>query len=392
MITIIKNIDVYAPDHLGIKDVLILNDKIGGISDKYEFSFKGLEVEEIDGTGKILTPGFIDPHVHILGGGGEGGCQTRAPEVFLSELIKAGTTTVVGLLGTDGYSRDMYSLLAKAKGLEEEGLSTYIYSGCYHIPSTTITGDIIHDLLAVEKVVGAGEIAISDHRSSQPTIDEIKRLVADARVGGMISGKAGIAHFHLGDGNRKMDPIFKILEETEIPISQLYPTHVSRNPEVFKEGIKFALQGGTIDLTPTSNPELWARLYGEIRVAECFKQSLDAGVSDDNVTFSSDGHGSQPVFDDEMNYAGMEVADLYTPYMEVVSCVKEYEIPFETAIKTITSNPARILCLEGKGKIAEGFDADLCIINKDSLKLESVIAKGDIMMENFNLIKKGTFE
>lgn len=392
MITIIKGATVYSPDFVGIKDVVLMAGKIASLEDNAKISWDNGEIQMIDGSDCFLTPGFIDPHVHILGGGGEGGCHTRAPEVRLSECIKAGSTTVVGLLGTDGYTRDMYGLLGKAKGLEEEGISTFLFSGCYRIPSVTLTGDIIHDLIAVDKILGPGEVAISDHRSAQPSFDEIKKLVADARVGGMISGKVGITHFHLGDGESKLDSLFRILAETEIPITQMYPTHVSRNPELFKDAIRFAKMGGPIDMTPTSNPELWERLYGEVRVSKCFKQCLDSGVSEDLVTFSSDGHGSQPIFDENMNYVGMEVAALDTPYLEVVDCVRELGIPFETALKTITSNPARILKLKNKGRIESGFDADLCLINKDTLELSGVIAGGKVMMKNKELLVKGTFE
>ena len=392
MITIIKGATVYLPESVGVKDVVLLAGKIASVEEAADISWKNGGIQIIDGTDYLLTPGFVDPHVHILGGGGEGGCHTRAPEVRLSECIKAGSTTVVGLLGTDGYTRDMVGLLGKAKGLEEEGISTFIFSGCYHIPSVTLTGDIIHDLIAVDKVLGPGEVAISDHRSSQPSFDELRRLVADARVGGMISGKVGITHFHLGDGESKLDPLFRILDETEIPITQMYPTHVSRNPKLFLEAIRFAKLGGPIDMTPTSNPKLWEQLYGEVRVSKCFKQCLDAGVSSDLVTFSSDGHGSQPIFDENMNYTGMEVAALDTPYLEVVSCVRELGIPFEIALKTITSNPARILKLKGKGRIEAGYDADLCLIHKDSLELTGVIADGMILMKDKEILVKGTFE
>ena len=392
MITIIKGATVYSPEFQGVKDVVLMAGKIASLEDRANLSWENGDVQTIDGSDYILTPGFVDPHVHILGGGGEGGCHTRAPEVLLSECIKAGSTTVVGLLGTDGYTRDMVGLLGKAKGLEEEGISTYLFSGCYHIPSVTLTGDVIHDLIAVDKILGPGEVAISDHRSSQPSFDEIKRLVADARVGGMLSGKAGITHFHLGDGDSKLDPLFRILDETEIPITQMYPTHVSRNPELFQEAIRYAKLGGPIDMTPTSNPELWERLYGEVRVSKCYKACLEAGVSSDLVTFSSDGHGSQPIFDENMNYVGMEVAALNTPFLEVVSCVRDLDIPLETALKPITSNPARILKLKGKGKIEAGYDADLCMIHKETLELASVIAGGKFMMKDKELLVKGTFE
>ena len=75
MMKLIQNIDVYAPQHLGKKDVLVINDKIIKIKDPGSISADGFlsEAEMINGEGLLLTPGFIDCHVHVLGGGGEGG-------------------------------------------------------------------------------------------------------------------------------------------------------------------------------------------------------------------------------------------------------------------------------------------------------------------------------
>ena len=96
----------------------------------------------VDGSSLILTPGFIDSHVHVLGGGGEGGFANRTPEATLEGLTKFGVTTVVGCLGTDGIGRDMCSLVAKTKGLNEQGMSAYCYTGSYQIPVHTLTDSI----------------------------------------------------------------------------------------------------------------------------------------------------------------------------------------------------------------------------------------------------------
>lgn len=120
---LIKQIDVFTPDHIGIKDILISDDKIVAIEDEIRFDVTGVTVDVIDGKGMLATPGFIDCHFHILGGGGEGGYQNRTPEVKLSQLTSAGVTTVVGCLGTDGVGRDMTALISKAKGLKAEGIS-----------------------------------------------------------------------------------------------------------------------------------------------------------------------------------------------------------------------------------------------------------------------------
>lgn len=391
MLKIIKNIDVYSPEKLGIKDVLIIGNKIGAIGENIEIDTKVIEIEKIDGTGKILVPGFIDCHVHILGGGGEGGFATRTPEANLSVLTTSGVTTVVGTLGTDGVARDMQALLAKAHGLEEEGISTYVYNGSYRLPIKTLTGSVMGDIMAIDKIIGIGEIAISDHRSSQPTIEEFSKVVADTRVGGMLSGKAGIINVHLGDGKRGLELINRVVDETEIPITQFLPTHINRNPHLFEEGIEYAKRGGYIDFTASENPKLWEDMYGEIKFSKGLKRLLDEGVSEENYTLTSDGQGSLPMFDEKGNYLGIGVGSSKSLLSSIKDAVIAEKLPLEKVIRAVSSNPAEILKLKNKGRIKEEFDADLCILN-ENLDIDTVIAKGKIMVKDGEAVRFGTFE
>ena len=393
MIIIIRNVDVYRPEHLGIKDVLLLGNKIAAIDNNISINVENfVDVIEIDGSGKILVPGFIDSHVHILGGGGEGGFSTRTPEVTLTSLTKSGVTTVVGCLGTDGVSRDMVSLLAKARGLEEEGITAYIYAGSYRLPVKTITGDVMKDIMVIDKIIGIGEIAISDHRSSQPNFSEFCKVVADARVGGMLSGKAGIINVHLGDGVRKLDLLLKAVEETEIPITQFLPTHINRNEELFKECIEYAKRGGYVDFTGSENPEFWEEQDGEIRFSKGLKRLLESGVSEDNFTLSSDGQGSLPIFNEKKEYVGIGIGKSTCLLKSIKDAVFNANIPLETAIRAITSNPAKVLKLKNKGRIEKGLDSDLCMLDKDTLDIDTVIAKGNIMIQNKEVLVYGNFE
>lgn len=392
MITIIKNAKVYKPERAGIKDVLLLDGRIAAIDENISIDAKGFaEVTEIDAKGKILVPGFIDSHVHILGGGGEGGFSTRTPEATLSGLTTAGVTTVVGCLGTDGVARDMFSLLAKARGLDEEGISTYIYTGSYRLPLKTITGEIMKDIMAVDKIIGIGEVAISDHRSSQPTFEEFVRAVADARVAGMLSGKAGIINIHLGDGPRKIDLLRRALKETEIPITQFLPTHVNRNPELFEECVYYAKDGGYIDFTGSEDPDFWEETDGEVRFSKGLKRLLEEGVNQNNFTLSSDGQGSMPIFNEKKEYVGIGIGKSTSLIKAIKECVFRENIPLETALRAITSNPAKILKLERKGKIEANMDADLCLLD-ESLDVDTVIAKGKIMVQDKAPVVYGTFE
>lgn len=393
MVTMIRNAAVYQPEKAGRMDVLILGNTIAALGQNLKADFGGaVEVREIDGTGLAAVPGFIDCHEHIMGGGGEGGFSTRTPEASLTDLTCSGVTTVVGCIGTDGIARDMTALLAKAKGLEEEGITTYVYTGSYQVPVRTLTGSLMKDIMMLDKVIGTGEIAISDHRSSQPTFDELARIAADARVGGMLSGKAGIVNVHLGDSPRMMDLIRQVVEKTEIPASQFLPTHINRNEALFQEGIRFAKEGGVIDFTGNEDIDYWETICDEVRVCKGIRRLLEAGVSDDNFTLTSDGQGSLPIFNAQGEYQGIGIGKASCLLKEIKECVFREDIPLEIAVKALTSNPARILKLNRKGRILPGMDGDICLLNEETLDLDTVIAKGQVMVRHGKPVVFGTFE
>ena len=388
MLTLIRQGTVFAPDPLGTKDILVSDGTIAAVSEPDKIHIKGMDFEVVDASEKIIIPGLIDSHVHILGGGGEGGPATRAPEITIEDIISSGVTTVIGCLGTDGTTRHMESLLAKARGLEAEGVTTYIFSGSYQIPPVTITGSIRSDLILIDKVIGAGEIAISDHRSSQPTFEEFSRLAAECRVGGMLGGKAGILHVHLGDGPRKLEMLFRLIKETEIPATQVIPTHVNRNPKLFAEAIKFIQSGGFIDLTAGDDPE--ARGGIEVNIEEAIRLLLEKKASFSQVTISSDSNGSLPVFDDKGNLQGLTVATQKSLLRNIRHMVKKNVLKLQDAIKPLTVNPAIFYKLHQKGEIQTGKDADLLLLD-ENLNVTDSFAMGRMMMANKKLIARGTF-
>lgn len=391
MITIIRNAEIYKPEYAGVKDVLLIGNKIAAIDEHISFDISSVEVTEIDATGKKLVPGFIDSHVHILGGGGEGGFSSRTPEATLTSLTTAGVTTVVGCLGTDGVARDVVSLLAKARGLEEDGITTYIYTGSYRLPLRTITGDIMKDIMVIDKVIGIGEVAISDHRSSQPTFDEFIRAVADARVAGMLSGKAGVINIHLGDGKRKIDMLKRAVAETEIPITQFLPTHINRSPELFEECVEYAKSGGFIDFTGSEDPDFWEETEGEVSFSKGLKRLINEGVDENNYTLSSDGQGSLPIFNEKKEFIGIGLGKSTCLIKAIKDCVNKENIALEKALRAITCNPAKILKLNNKGRIEINMDADLCLLNEE-LEVDTVIAKGKLMVQDKNPLVYSMFE
>jgi len=387
---LIRNAHLYSPEDLGIRDVLIGGGKILKIGSNLPVQ-EAYGIEVIEAEGMILMPGLIDAHVHILGGGGEGGYRTRTPEIMLTDIIEGGVTTVVGCLGTDGTTRTMTNLIAKARGLEEEGITTYVYTGSYQVPVRTLFGNVMDDIILMDKVVGTGEIAISDHRSSQPTMEEFAKIVADTRVGGILSGKAGLVNIHMGDGKEQLLFLRRILEETQIPATNMLPTHINRNRSLMADGIDYAKNaGGYIDLTTSSDPDFLDP--DEVKASTGLKMALDAGVAPDHITFSSDGQGSLPVFDAEGNFLHLGVGKVNSLYREMRDAVLKDAVPLETALKPVTSNPAFLLKLAGKGEISEGADADLVLSASDTLEIDTVIARGAVVISGGEVLKRGTFE
>ncbi|WP_088072950.1 beta-aspartyl-peptidase [Gottfriedia luciferensis] len=387
---LIKNGEVFAPEALGKNDILISNEKIEYVDKEIDFQSSSVPIQILDASNYYIVPGFIDSHVHLIGGGGEGGFKTRTPELLLSDCVKGGITTVIGVLGTDGTTRTMTSLIAKCRALEEEGITSFVYTGSYQTPVKTVLTKIEEDIILIDKIIGVGEIAISDHRSSQPTKDELARIAAQARNGGLLSGKAGIVNVHIGDGQKMLSMIEEIVEETELPITQFYPTHINRNGYLFESGIRYAKKGGYVDFTTSTIPHFIDK--GEVKCSVGLKRMLDAGVDIKQITFTSDAQGSLPDFNENGELIGMKVGNVNSLYAEVKDAIINENISIENAISVITRNPAKILKLHNKGQIKNRFDADLVFLNKNTLEIETVISKGKIMMLDKQILIKGSFE
>jgi beta-aspartyl-dipeptidase (metallo-type) len=388
--TLIRNADVYTPDHAGVMDVLIAGERVARVGRELQKEFgavRGLTVR--DGDGLRLVPGFIDQHVHVAGGGGGGGFVTRGPEAMMSDLTRWGITTAVGITGTDGTTRALIGLLAKVHALEAEGLSAWMWTGSYDVPAPTLTGSIRGDLVLIDKVIGVGEVAISDHRSSMPTIPELARIAAECRMGGRIGGKCGVLHVHLGDEPSGLDPLFQLVRDFDVPIAQYCPTHVNRIPFLMDHAVKFALDGGPIDLTTfVPGPEGMPKC---IKASKAVTLALKAGVPLDRITLSTDGNGVHPFFGADGSIDRLELWQIGTLYEEVRDLVLDEGLPLEQAVRPVTLNVARLLRLPRKGRVVAGADADLVLLDA-RLRIRDVYARGRRVVESGEPVVRGWFE
>jgi beta-aspartyl-dipeptidase (metallo-type) len=386
MLTLLRNAEVYDPAPLGKRDLVIAGETLAWLGRELPSLDRSLVAEEVDLEGRRVIPGLIDGHVHLTGGGGEAGPHTRVPPVALSALTRGGVTTAVGVLGTDDTVRTTAELVTVARGLIRQGLSAWCHTGGYHIPPATATGSVRLDIVLIDLVLGAGEVAISDHRSSQPTVDELLRLAADAHVGGLMSGKAGIVHLHVGDGEAGLAPVRDALDRSELPPRVFNPTHVNRKRRLFEEAMALAERGSTIDITafPVGEGEdAW-------RADEALVRYLDAGLPAERVTVSSDGGGCLPAFDTEGRVTGMEVGSPGAMAGTLAALLRSGR-PLERVLPAFTGNVARLLRLERKGRLIEGADADLVVLDREG-GVADVMARGRWHVRAGRAVMRGTFE
>jgi beta-aspartyl-dipeptidase (metallo-type) len=367
MLTLIEGGDVHAPEHLGIQSILLVDGKIGkvGSISRTAVESLGIDVDVVDARGCLVCPGVIDPHQPLLGGSGEEGFATQTPEIALTEIVRAGITTVVGTLGLDTTMKTMAGLLAKVKGLKEEGLSAYLWSGGYDVPARSIMGSIREDMLFIDEVLGAGEIAIADERATDPSVRELGRLVIDTRIGGKLSNKAGVTHFHVGAGKRRMRCLHALLEcdQFEIDPSWLYPTHVERSAVLMRDAIALAKQGCYVDIdVQEGDLARWLAFY------------LDHDGDLTKLTISSDASKKGPD----------------TLFQQIRNCARGHRLPLTKLLSLVTRNTAEILKLRQKGCLEVDRDGDVLVLDRD-LEIVHVLARGRRMVSDGSVVVRERF-
>mmetsp|Transcript_28842 Transcript_28842/g.40613 ORF Transcript_28842/g.40613 Transcript_28842/m.40613 type:complete len:435 (-) Transcript_28842:330-1634(-) len=333
--------------------------------------FDQFDVEVFDVHGLTVIPGFVDVHMHVTGGGGEQGPSSRTPEARIDEIIEAGTTTICGLLGTDSISRSLPNLLTKLESLEIQGLSTFMWTGAYRVPVPTITGDIMQDITLIQKVIGIAETAISDQRSNWPSQHELERIISQARVAGMLSGKAGKVHFHVGSYSTGINPLFQVANSTAIPITQMYPTHMSsRGQALLNQGKQWIAQGGFLDFTADDD--------NSTDTIDAIIQYFQSGVDMTHVSLSTDAYGSLPVFDDQGNVISYTYGKPDTLLKTLKELVLTYNYKLEQVLQICTWTPASFLGLPNKGSLSVGYDADMVVLDS-KFNVLYVFAGGKMM-------------
>lgn len=384
MFKLIKNGHVYSPADLGVKDILLWEDRVIKIGENLKIP-EGFEGKEFDLSGKIIIPGIVDTHVHITGGGGEGGFTTRTSEITFEEIAEAGVTTLVGVLGTDGYARRVEDVLVKCMALREEGFDCYFLTGSYTFPITTMRGSVAEDIIFNEYCLGTGEVAHCDHRGSLMRYEEFTRLAADTRNGARLAGLKGVLNIHLGNYPEPADFFIRACEEDITFRPLIVPTHVTRKYDVFDSCLKFLEYGGQIDITAGSDGDASQKSYGSVEGLEIIYKKYGTL---DRVTMTSDGNGSAPIWDELGNMIGMGKGSSKVLLADLKKATKNGIIPFEETLRTMTTIPAAVYGLKNSaGTIVENGTANFAVLDENLDLVETILNGKRVWIKGKGVVK-----
>ncbi len=380
---LIKNAHVYAPEDLGINDVLCSGGHIIDI---------GTEVWPIgeptihQAEGRPLIPGLLDTHIHVMGASGADGPLSRSPDMPLSWITLAGITTVVSPLGTDSLSRSISALLSRAAALTAEGLNAFVYTGGWRNPVPTLTGDPQTDLAYIDRILGI-KIAIAEVSSPPFTIDDLCRLAQAAVIGGGIGGKKGVLHAHIGDRTEGLNPLRETANASGISPDRFVATHVNRNAQLWDQAFAFAREGGGIDLTAQIQKD---RGYDHaIEPNRALLEIFDSDIPRENITMSTDAGGSYSLH--RASRQGKRAMAEPMTLFETLQKVLRSGILLADILPLVTSNAANRLGLVGKGGIRDGADADMVLLT-DATEVDCVWSRGRLMVADGDAVVRSDYE
>ncbi|MBV8518667.1 MAG: amidohydrolase family protein [Acidobacteria bacterium] len=341
---VVTNADLYDPAPRGRTTIVAAGGRIEKIGelDARELA-RNLDCTIVDASGCIVTPGLIDPHTHLIGGSGEKGFASASAPIDASELLANGITTVAGLLGTDTTTKTLPALLARVKALRERGVNAHMWTGGYD--ARFLTTSVRDDIILIDEIIGAGEIAIADRRGAHFDARTLARLASDCYIAGTLTGKAGVLHLHTGELAEKLSIVRDVLA-FGVPTATLYPTHVNRNDALFADAIALTRDGVTVDCDVVEEDLVrWLRAFDGDRT---------------RLTISTDA----------------PIGRVGALLEQLRAAMRDASWPREDVLALATRNPARVLNLRDAGVVAEGNRADLLLLDAQTYELRHTIAGG----------------
>lgn len=377
------------------------------------------EPPAIECRGLAILPGLVDLSLHASGDcTAEGGYFDRTPEASLSDLLNAGVTTFVGVLGRDTVSRSPKSLLSKVRGLNKAGgltglVCTGAADGAWPPPSLTGSG-ASNDLALVGEVVASGTFAISDpdHPAGSDTPPaDLARACGDCFAASALSGKPGLVYCRVGSGPTGLDPLRDLLTLhfpggaesgralSILPIMPPSLVHGGDDDALFEDCSAWLSDGGRVCLS--AGTSIGATVAACLRLHRAGARGSTHRASGSNsgsdgrpwpancLCVASDAFAVLPSASSGSTGGSDQSLETRPPLrygrpsalLEVVRrLVLEHNLALDVAVAFASSHPAAALRMEKrKGLLRTGADADLLLVDAQSLELVAVIANGRLV-------------
>ncbi|HBB02557.1 MAG: dihydroorotase, dihydroorotase [Candidatus Peregrinibacteria bacterium GW2011_GWF2_38_29] len=353
---ILKNGKVVFPDGVKVVDVCIKDGKI----EKIMPSVKDLTKDVIDCSGFYVLPGIIDAHVHMRTPGltmkedfgtGSRACaaggittfidmpNTRPPTLNNDDLDEkrgfANDDSVVNFgfyIGANGKNFNDIKHVKNVAGVK-------VYFGAHYKDIS------IEDAGLLEELFKWGKMPIVIHAESEKgSYEAVKQVLHIAKK---YDARVHIAHVST---DSEIEEIRKF--KSEKVTCETAPHYLFLNKNAFQDLGNFA----------KVNPPLQTH-----EDQEALFKAIDDGV----IEMIATDHAPHLKEEKEKSFeeAPVGVPGVETLLPLMLDIVNKGRIDIVKLVKLMCENPARIFDIKNKGKIAEGFDADLVIVDMDEKRI-----------------------
>lgn len=382
MSLLIKNAKVVNADQMIEKeqDILLEKGKIVRIAP----SIKAESVKIVDAKGRLVMPGLIDIHVHLRVPGQE---HKETLETGSRAAVKGGFTTMMCMPNTDPVIDNAMIVEGIIKDARKIGL-------CEIIPIGAITkgqkGEELADMFELRE---AGCLALSDDGRAVNNSQVMRRAMEYAKMANLLliehcqdpqltSGgvmNEGFSSTLLGirpdAGVAETVIVARDIELANYLKARIHLAHMSlkRSIELIRQakaqGVQVTAEAcphhftltdeavGSFDANTKVNPPLRGR-----EDVEAIKQAIKDGTIDCIVT----DHAPHTREEKELGFihAPFGMIGLETSVgLTLTELVHSKILTFPQMVEKMSTAPARIVGLQNKGRIEEGYDADLTMID-----------------------------
>lgn len=348
-------------------ELLILNDKIDKISEGFsEEEIKNIEKNEkleiIDLKGKTVMPGVIDVHTHMREPG------ITAKEDFATgsrACAKAGVTTFYDMPNTIPTTTTLEALRDKKKLASEKSIVNY---GFHFGGSRNNNIDEIKKVLEAKEAntvkifmnVTTGEMLIEDEDTLKNIFKNSKLVLVHAE--NEMIDKAVEYNKNYGNGLYvchipSKEELKKVLEAKKDPESntekhpvyaEVTPHHLFLNEEIRES---------------TDRNKMLLRMKPELRTKkdnEFLWEALNNGEVD---TIGTD-HAPH-LISEKLEKITFGMPGVETSLALMLNAYNEGKVKLEMIQKLMSENPAKIMKISKRGKLEEGYYADVIAVDLD---------------------------